>query len=123
MLKVLSKIPKLPALAGVFTIVFLFASALGLSVARQPNTNTKEEALQLIFSEYPEIKDQGLGQYYFFEQVGSAWYVAIGYGGSGLMIVNGDCFKVIGSTVDYTNSLQKSSSDITKINAVTCEGI
>lgn len=115
-------ISKLPLIAAGVFLFSVFASLLNYSVANQNNQNTKEEALSKIFITFPEVVNQGLGQYYFYEQIGSSWYVGLGYGGSGVQIVGGDCFRVTGNEIQYINSLQRTSSEITEINPVSCEG-
>ena len=119
----LSDLPHIPTLIGGVVLFILFAFILSYSVLKQSNKNSKDDALAKIFDQYPEIINQGHGQYYFFEQIGSSWYVGIGYGGKESQIEDGDCFRVDGDHVEYINSIKKLSSNITEINPVTCEGM
>ena len=103
---------------GLITILFILGS--GFRIVRQPLKISFEEALDLIFSEYPEIMDQGEAQRYFSEQIGESWYISVAYISTNNAIEGGDCFRVTGKDVVYLNNIQIDSSFPTKVNPVTC---
>lgn len=88
------------------------------------NAITSEaEGLTLIFNTYPELRNNGFGQVYFSELIGENWYIAVGYGGSGVPIIGGDCFRINSDLEIERRALRTSSSIIEKIDPVSCEGL
>ena len=112
---------------GLITIVaFFFGIAIFTLPQYSDPTNpitTEAEGVELIFENYPELRTNGFGQIYFSELIGENWYIAIGYGGSGVPIIGGDCFKINQNLQVERRALRTSSSFIEQIDPVSCEGI
>lgn len=100
------------------TVLFFIASRF--ETVSQPLKLSFEEALQLIYLEYPESHDNGNSQKFFSEQINDTWYISIAYIDSKNRMIGGDCFRVTGTDVVYINSVKIESVNATKINPVTC---
>ena len=112
---------------GLLAIVAIF---FGVAIFTLPQYSdptspitTEAEGVELIFETYPELRTNGFGQVYFSELIGENWYIAIGYGGAGVPIIGGDCFKIKPDLKIERRALRTTSSQIEQIDPVSCEGI